>query len=55
MIGFDSVVGRYPAGVTLNDMQLGRATVLTAPPHKQGGPSLAVGEQARIGTTTRLE
>ena len=55
MIGFDSVVGRYPAGVTLNDMQLGRATVLTAPPHKQGGPSLAIGEQARIGTTTRLE
>ena len=55
MIGFDSVVGRYPVGVTLNDMQLGRATVLTAPPHKQGGPSLAIGEQARIGTTTRLE
>ena len=41
MIGFDSVVGRYPAGVTLNEMQLGRATVLTAPPHKQGAPSLA--------------
>lgn len=55
MIGFDSVVGRYPAGVTLNDMQLGRATVLTAPPHKQGAPSLSVGEQSRIGTTTRLE
>ena len=55
MIGFDSVVGRYPVGVTLNDMQLGRATVLTAPPHKQGGPSLAIGEQSRIGTTTRLE
>jgi len=55
MIGFDSVVGRYPAGVTLNDMQLGRATVLTAPPHKQGGPSLAIGEQSRIGTTTRLQ
>jgi phage tail-like protein len=55
MIGFDSVVGRYPTGVTLNDMQLGPATVLTAPPHKQGAPSLAIGEQARIGTTTRLE
>ena len=55
MIGFDSVVGRYPAGVTLNDMQLGRATVLTAPPHKQGGPSLAIGEQSRVGTTTRLQ
>ncbi|HEX6439477.1 MAG TPA: phage tail protein [Candidatus Binatia bacterium] len=55
MIGFDSVVGRYPSGVTLNEMQLGRATVLTAPPHKQGAPSLTVGEQSRIGTTTRLE
>jgi phage tail-like protein len=55
MIGFDSVVGRYPAGVTLNDMQLGRATVLTAPPHEQGGPSFEIGEQSRIGTTTRLE
>ena len=55
VIGFDSVVGRYPAGVTLNDMQLGRATILTAPPHKQGGPSLVIGEQSRIGTTTRLE
>jgi phage tail-like protein len=55
MIGFDSVVGRYPAGVTLNDMQLGRGTVLTAPPHERGAPSLAIGEQARIGTTTRLE
>jgi phage tail-like protein len=55
MIGFDTVVGRYPAGVTLNEMPLGRATVLTAPPHKQGAPSLAIGEQSRIGTTTRLE
>jgi phage tail-like protein len=55
MIGFDSVVGRYPAGVTLNEMQLGRATVLTAPPHKQSAPSLTVGEQSSIGTTTRLE
>ena len=55
MIGFDSVVGRYPAGVTLNDMQLGRATVLTAPPYKQGGPSFEIGDQSRIGATTRLE
>lgn len=55
MIGFDSVVGRYPAGVTLNGMQLGRATVLTAPPDKQGGPSMEIGEQSRIGSTTRLQ
>ena len=55
MIGFDSVIGRYPAGVTLNGMQLGRATVLTAPPNKQGGPSLEIGNQARVGATTRLQ
>lgn len=55
VIGFDSVVGRYPAGVTLNDIQLGRATVLTPAPYKEGEPSFEIGEQSRIGTTTRLE
>jgi hypothetical protein len=55
MIGFDSVVGRYPSGATLNDMQLGRATVLTAPPDKQGGPAWEIGARSRVGTTTRLE
>ena len=55
MIGFDSVIGRYPAGVTLNETPLGRASVLTAPPHKEGGPSLEIGHQARIGTTTKLQ
>ena len=55
MIGFDSVVARYPAGVTLNETPLGRSSVLTAPPHKEGGPSLEIGKQARIGATTKLE
>lgn len=55
MIGFDSVVGRYPSGVTLGQTPLGRASVLSAPPHKQGGPSLEVGSQSRIGATTKLE
>jgi len=56
MIGFDSVVGRYPSGgVTLDQTPLGRASVLGAPPHKQGGPSMEVGNQSRIGATTRLE
>jgi phage tail-like protein len=54
-IGFDSVIARYPAGVTLNETPLGRGSVLTEPPHKQGGPSLEIGKQARIGTTTALE
>jgi hypothetical protein len=54
MIGFDSVIARYPAGVTLNQTPLGRASVLTPPPHKKGGPSIEVGNQSRIGATTRL-
>jgi phage tail-like protein len=55
MIGLDSVVGRYPEGVTLNQSALGGDSVLTAPPHKQGGPTLEIGARSRIGTTTKLE
>jgi hypothetical protein len=55
MIGLDTVVGRYPAGVTLNQSPLGEATVLTSPPGKSGAPGLAVGQSSRVGTTTRLE
>ncbi|HEX4453347.1 MAG TPA: hypothetical protein VH143_20890 [Kofleriaceae bacterium] len=46
MIGFDTAVGRYPdANTKLGAAHLGRATVL-------GGD--AVGQQSRIGSTTRL-
>jgi hypothetical protein len=45
-IGFDSVVGCWPSGITLNEARLGRATVL--PSANPGGP------QARIGRTARL-
>jgi len=55
VIGFDSVIGRYPAGVTLDQTPLGRASVLTTSPDKQGGPSLEIGSKSRIGATTRLE
>lgn len=55
MIGFDSVVGRYPGGVTLNQTPLSRASVLTKPANKQGGPGLEIGNQSRIGSTTRLD
>ena len=55
MIGFDSVIARYPAGVTLDQTPLGRASVLTKPSHKQGGLSLEIGSQSRIGATTKLE
>jgi phage tail-like protein len=55
MIGFDSVIARYPAGITLNETPLGRASVLESPPHKQGGPSMEIGNQSRIGATTTLD
>lgn len=45
-IGFDSVVGCWPSGVTLDEARLGRATVLPS-----GNPE---GVQARIGRTARL-
>lgn len=51
MIGLDSVIARLPeGGTTLGEMRLGPASVLTAPPHEQGGPSFEIGE-SRIGTT----
>jgi phage tail-like protein len=53
MLGFDAVVARLPQGVTLNETPLGRASILTSPPHEAGGPSFEIGE-SRIGTTTRL-
>lgn len=55
MIGFDSVVGRYPEGVTLNTTTLGSASVLGAGPAHQGAPTLAVGRESQIGFTTKLD
>ena len=55
MIGLDSVVGRYPEGVTLNTSELGSGTLLTSAPNARAGPSFSVGNQARIGSTTRLD
>jgi hypothetical protein len=54
MIGLDAVVGRYPAGVTLNGTRLGRDSVLDNAPGARGGPSMVTGD-TRIGETTRLE
>jgi phage tail-like protein len=50
-IGFDSVVGRYPQGVTLGDTPLGPASVLPEPPQAAGGPSMSVGKGTRIGAS----
>ncbi len=54
MIGLDAVIARLPQGVTLGESPLGTASVLTGPP-PASGPSLAIGKQSRIGTTTRLD
>ena len=54
MLGFDSVVAALPQGVTLGETPLGGASILTAPPHREGGPAIAIGKEGRVGTTTRL-
>jgi phage tail-like protein len=54
MLGFDSVVAALPQGVTLGETPLGGASILTAPPYRQGGPPIAIGKEGRVGTTTRL-
>jgi phage tail-like protein len=54
MIGFDSVVGRYPEGMCLPTSPLGSSTVLGEAPEKKGGPSLEIGLDSRIGSSTKL-
>lgn len=54
MLGFDTVVAALPQGVTLGETALGGASILTAPPHRQGGPGVVLGRDGRIGTTTLL-
>jgi hypothetical protein len=45
-------VGRYPQGVELSATALGKGSILGGGPRES--PTLAVGRDARIGTTTRL-
>jgi phage tail-like protein len=52
-IGFDAVVGRYPAGFTLAENRLGRDTLL-AEKHPSG-PDLEIGVESRIGSSTILD
>jgi phage tail-like protein len=54
MLGFDSVVAALPQGVTLGETTLGGESILTAPPHREGGPAIAIGKEGGVGTTTRL-
>jgi phage tail-like protein len=52
MIGFDSVIGLPPKGSRLEEMTLGKSSVLQ---QRVGGPSFEIGRQARIGSTTGLD
>jgi len=51
LIGLDSVIARVPAGLRLNENQLGRGTVL--PPHP--GRPARIGMGTRVGETARLK
>jgi phage tail-like protein len=53
MIGLDSVVGRYPSGVTVGQ-KLGQDSVLSGS-LRQGGPSFATGRNSRIGQGSKLD
>jgi phage tail-like protein len=53
MIGLDSVVGRYPSGVTVGQ-KLGKDSVLSGAP-AQGGPSFGIGWSSRIGPGSKLD
>jgi phage tail-like protein len=54
-IGLNTVVGRYPAGVTLNETALGGGSVLNRLPNQPTPPSFSVGKTARVGSSTRLD
>ena len=54
MIGFDTVVGRYPQGISLDGTRLGWGSVVSGGPATAQGPSFKVGKESRIGSTTVL-
>jgi hypothetical protein len=54
MIGLDSVVGRYPEGVMLNQSELGHGSMLRRTSPAYLGPDFSIGAQATIGVTTKL-
>ncbi len=59
-VGLNTIVGEYPAGVTLADAdntgsKLGKASVLTGDADDGPPPTMRVGSQSRIGGTTRID
>ncbi len=53
MIGYDTVVARPPAPITLRDATLGAASLVA--PSGSGGPSMDVGGRTLVGVGTRLD
>jgi phage tail-like protein len=54
MVGYDTVIGRYVEGVTLDETTLGSPALLGNADGSHGSSTLVVGRDARIGATTRL-
>lgn len=54
-IGVDTVIGRYPERVVAGESRLGYDSVLGASEGERHPPTMQVGQQARIGVTTRLD
>lgn len=52
MIGFDSVIGCYPQGVTLGQVELGKGSVLSEQDYANS--TVRIGSKSTIGTTMRL-
>jgi phage tail-like protein len=54
MVGYDTVIGRYLEGVTLDETALGSPALLGNAEGLPDNSTLVVGRQARIGAATRL-
>lgn len=52
-IGFDSVIGCYPQGVTLGQVELGKASILSEQDYANS--TVRIGSKSTIGTTTQLQ
>lgn len=53
-LGFNTAIGRWPQGVTLDRTRLRHGSVLSASAQRRGNAGIILGKQSRIGTTTEL-
>ena len=54
-VGVNTLVGRYPEGVTLDVDELGTATVLGPSEAESLPPTLTIGVRSRIGSSTLID